>query len=310
MPKTVIRHSRLRDFRRCPLKEKMKWQDGWHSPKVSEASALGSAWHEVMAAHYNKIKEIQREVGYARWHEYGQTDAEGLDPDNRVEEAAIAVIEDLVLSEEHRDTLQWMYRGYYDLYDLDIDWEILVVEREFEAQLLGPSGKPSGFWLQWHTDLMVRDHSMGGKVLVIDNKSTAAPVGQNDIDLDDQYGLYVWGARTLGYNVIAPVANQAKTKQLKRPMTLDERFVRTFSYRTHIEQNNIMADALATMKAMTSAANRRLPYSNPDPRTCGWSCEFLDAHLAARKDPRGYDVLNSLLPARGFTQEDNTIPRA
>lgn len=309
MPKTVIRHSRLRDFRRCPLKEKMKWQDGWHSPKVSEASALGSAWHEVMAAHYNEIRCQQKQLGYDHWVKSVNNDyVPQTAPDYLLDDVQASVLD--ALDSDKADTLQWMYQGYVDLYGLDPDWEILVVEREFEAQLLGPSGKPSGFWLQWHTDLMVRDHSMGGKVLVIDNKSTAAPVGQNDIDLDDQYGLYVWGARTLGYNVIAPVANQAKTKQLKRPMTLDERFVRTFSYRTHIEQNNIMADALATMKAMTSAANRRLPYSNPDPRICGWSCEFLDAHLAARKDPRGYDVLNSLLPARGFTQEDNTIPRA
>lgn len=309
MAKVVIRHSRLRDFRRCPLKEKMKWQDGWHSPKVSEASALGSAWHEVMAAHYNEIRCQQKQLGYDHWVKSVNNDyVPQTAPDYLLDDVQASVLD--ALDSDKADTLQWMYQGYVDLYGLDPDWEILVVEREFEAQLLGPSGKPSGFWLQWHTDLMVRDHSMGGKVLVIDNKSTAAPVGQNDIDLDDQYGLYVWGARTLGYNVIAPVANQAKTKQLKRPMTLDERFVRTFSYRTHIEQNNIMADALATMKAMTSAANRRLPYSNPDPRICGWSCEFLDAHLAARKDPRGYDVLNSLLPARGFTQEDNTIPRA
>jgi hypothetical protein len=205
------------------------------------------------------------------------------------------------LSAEQVETLRWMYEGYRAQFGFDPDWEIVAIENTLTAQLGDlPGAKISKpVLLNTHEDLVVRDWSMGGRYVVIDHKSTARPLYQREIDLDDQFGLYQWARVSTGWDVLAVICNQAKTDKLKRPMTLEERFNRVYSTRTKAELNAIRQDALDTVTAMQSG----LLYSNPNPRDCGWSCEFMDAHISIRKDRRGLDALPSILTARGFTQD-------
>jgi hypothetical protein len=104
-----------------------------------------------------------------------------------------------------------------------------------------------------------------------------------DIDLSDQFGLYTVAWRRLGRSIRGQLVNQAKTKPLKRAMTMEERFVRTPSIRTAIELRNVELDAVRTIRAMLSPANVEAPYSAPDPRSCGWKCDFKEPHLKLRR---------------------------
>lgn len=305
----VVRHSELKDFRRCPLKHRMKWVEGWRTDHRSDASGIGTAWHAVMETHYNQIQYEQREFGgYASWRQEMTVDP-GSDLagwEEAIWSAVEPTLRDLDTTGEQQELLQWMYEGYVELRGLDPDWEILGVEQEMTLAL------SKRFTLQVHIDLTAIDHGLGpnGTLLAVDNKSTASPLGQQGIDLDDQFGLYSLVLSSHYGRHAVPVINQAKTKKLQRPMTLTERHDRRRSFRTKVELENIRRDALAALVAMHSTSNRIDPYSNPDPRTCDWSCEFLNAHIAARKDPRGLGVLDSLLPATGFVKNgvDNTLP--
>lgn len=301
----VVRHSELKDFRRCPLKHRMKWVEGWRTDHRSEASNIGTAWHAVMEEHYRHLQQNQFERGFSAWSRIARlaTDAELERARNYVWDR---VNPELVHAGADVDLLRWMYEGYVELRGLDPDWEILGVEQEMTLAL------SKRFTLQVHIDLAAIDHGLGpnGTLLAVDNKSTASPLGQQGIDLDDQFGLYSLVLSSHYGRHAVPVINQAKTKKLQRPMTLTERHDRRRSFRTKVELENIRRDALAALVAMHSTSNRIDPYSNPDPRTCDWSCEFLNAHIAARKDPRGLGVLDSLLPATGFVKNgvDNTLP--
>lgn len=310
MTRIVVRHSELKDGRQCPLKHRLRWIDGWQQPEESAVQKLGTAWHAVLEQHYGLIRLQQQKLGYQAWRRTVLEEAR-LDNVGSFHNEVIGQVWDFfnevteTLTEEQDATLRWMYEGYTELYGLDPDWEVLMVETDLTTPFIEPSGKPSRrFSYQFHADLVVRDWSMGGKVVVVDHKSTAQPLGQHDIDLDDQFGLYTWALGRLGHPVLAPVCSQAKTKKLQRAMTLGERFTRINSYRTEVEQNNIAADALRTAKRLYSKANLTEPDSAPNPRTCGWSCEFKEVHLQIRRSPRGRDAARAALIARGFTKEE------
>lgn len=306
MTRIVVRHSELKDGRQCPLKHRLRWIDGWQQPEESAVQKLGTAWHAVLEQHYGLIRFQQQKLGYQQWARAARA---GLQL-QEVADAGWQEVHDQChvskgLADEQHETLNWMYEGYLEFFGLDPDWKVLMVETDLTTPFIEPSGKPSRrFSYQFHADLVVRDWSMGGKVVVVDHKSTAQPLGQHDIDLDDQFGLYTWALGRLGYPVLAPICSQAKTKKLQRAMTLGERFTRINSYRTEVEQNNIAADALRTAKRLYSKANLTEPDSAPNPRTCGWSCEFKEVHLQIRRSPRGRDAARAALIARGFTKEE------
>lgn len=309
MARIVVRHSELKDFRQCPLKHRLRWVDGWQNPHQSDPSKLGTAWHQVMQAHYGTIMAQQKRLGYVQWLHKVQ-DESLLDNvgmlTSEVETAGYDAIDQVTdtLTDEQDATLRWMYDGYLDRFVVDPDWEVLLVECDLTVPFVEPSGRKSRrFAYQFHADLVVRDHSQGGYVLVVDHKSTGQPLGQHDVDLDDQFGLYTWALSQLGHKVLAPVCNQAKTARLKREMTPDERFVRINSFRTAVEQANIAADALRTAKAAYGHNNLAGPYSAPNPRTCGWSCDFKEVHMMVRKSSQGLDAAPAALLARGFAQE-------
>lgn len=299
-PKTkTVRHSELRAFRECPLKRKWVWEDLWTREEAGVRS-MGTAWHLVLQVHYTELQRQQQ-----RWLETADS-IRGFKPDtSAVEDLVWATIDSLPDSLDH-DLLDWMYEGYREKWGFDESWEILHAEVTQEVPLLLPTGKPSRFRYRWTSDVVVRDRSMRNRVLVVDHKSTKQQMKkQFDVDLDDQFGLYMLAWKRLGLDVLAPVCNQARTDRLKREMTIDERFARMYSHRTEAELREIELDALATAKAIYSKANQERPYSNPDPRVCSWKCDFKEVHLILRKNPD--QDLEHVMLSRGYVRR-NEVP--
>lgn len=278
----VVRHSEIQDFRQCPLKHRLSWVEGWYDPRRESGGArdLGQVWHEVLKLRYRSIQDAQIQGA-------------SLDEDT-IEELVSRIIESA--HSDLRETLYWMYDGYVEQYGRDPELEILSVEQTLQVPFHDEDDQPlvievdgvrRPILYSWTTDVLARIRSMRG-VFVTDHKSTGQPLGQMDIDLSDQFGLYTVAWRRFGKNVRGQMVNQAKTKVLKRPMTLEERFDRKYSIRTPAELRAIELDAVDTIYAMLSPRNRRRPYSNPDPRTCGWKCDFKEPHLRLRRntDPR------------------------
>jgi len=281
----VIRHSEISDFRDCPLKHQLAWVKGWWSPEreANGKRELGTIWHAVMQIRYQHIRDCAAQGSPVHEDELADLVADTIEETNP----------------EQTETLWWMYDGYVEKYGLDSELEVLSVEERLVVPFHDEDDRPlvievdgvrRPILYSWTTDVLARIRSMRG-IFVVDHKSTAQPMGQMDIDLSDQFGLYTVAWKRLGENVRGQLVNQVKTKQLKRPMTLDERFDRKYSIRTPAELRAIELDAVDTIYAMLSPRNRKRPYSAPDPRSCGWKCDFKEPHLRMRRntDPRKVD---------------------
>lgn len=291
----VVRHSEMADFRHCPLKHYIGWHLGYFDPvkNVKGNRERGNVWHRVMGIHYGEIRAAQ---------------IDGETPDlDFINELVTAQIRQE--DEEHQELLFWMYDGYVELYGYDPDLEILEVEQTLSVPFLDENQNPFHVYDPWTgmvrpvlyeftLDVLVRSREYRG-ILVVDHKSTAQPLGAMDIDLSDQFGLYTVATQRRGLQVRGQLVSQAKTQKLKRPMTLDERFTRYPSIRTPTELRSIEMDAIRTIRQMYSENNVAGPYSAPDPRSCGWMCDFKEAHLRMRRmnDP---NKLHALLRSHGL----------
>lgn len=299
----VVRHSELADFRHCPLKWHIGWREGWHSPARESGGAreLGTVWHSVLAIRYRYLQKCQET---------------GAEPDeDAVLEAVGREIE--TAHSELRETLHWMYAGYVECYGWDSDLRILSVEQTLRVpfhdenneplviRYVDPSGTEPPVWrpvlYSWTSDILAVSRTCRG-IVVVDTKSTSQPMSDVDIDLSDQFGLYTVAWRRLGRKVVGQLVNQAKTKALKRPMTMEERFARVPSLRTPVELRNIELDAVDTIRAMYSEQNLRRPYSSPDPRSCGWKCDFKEPHLRLRRKANPMAELPAVMRAFGLEQ--------
>jgi hypothetical protein len=290
MQQIIVRHSNLKDMRQCPLKHRIGWIEGWRKDS-SDASDIGTDWHAIMAVHYLALQALQQTTGKLR-----RTNAET----QSVFDAVEATIDSI--SPKNQDLIWWMYDGYLDQHGFDEAWEILHAEETRQCHLGYSLDREIEFLYQWTSDVVVRDHEMRKAMLVVDNKSTAQPLRQVDVDLDDQFGMYAWAWSGKYGEVVIPVCNQAKTKQLKRAQTLAERFARIKSTRSAFELSEIQLDFLRTARAAYGPDNLAGPYSAPDPRICGWKCDFKEAHLYLRKTPGGFEKLGPFMKSRGFHQ--------
>lgn len=304
----IISYSELSTYRDCPLKHFLAYNQRWTKAEREDLHPLtkGTLWHEVMDAHYTTFMEA------------------GPDRNQHTLVEAERRVRALLFSDHGEQTdlqrlVWWMYRGYVEKYGTDPRWLILGVEVKFQQRLRDPrNGNPTPYLLKGKLDLVVQDLETY-LIWIIDHKSGANLPNEMDLDVDDQFGLYAWLMRTAGLRVIGTIHNAARTTQNKgdldenwdgdRPLvsgikrqTLDQRMRRTFMNRTDEELEAIARDAWAVaVNAYPEAmGGRRLPmYSNPDPRSCGWKCDFLEPHLAARKGRHLADVL----PEFGFVQD-------
>lgn len=264
----------------------------WQAKDPSSASSLGTAWHEAMAHHYGEIY---------RWQAGGKVPT-SVEP---IANVVRGILDGYFKGTPHYDTLVWMYEGYLAKWELDPDWEIIEWESTQEVEA------SPGIWYEWTTDVLVRDHSLGGKLRIVDHKSTSNQLRQSSVDLSDQLGLYIMAQGMRGTKVADGIVSQARTHKLVRHMTLDERFQRLPSYRSPVELENIWDDAMQTIQMMRNYLEYPdvAPYSVPDPRVCSWKCDYQEAHLILRKMPKAKwgTRLRPLLRSKGFEQKE--IPR-
>jgi hypothetical protein len=269
------------------LKSYLSYQERWQPETISAALSRGKLFHSVLEAHYS-AKATTLDSGGVN---------QGVGPWDVFNEA-----EDTAGDEW--DVVKWMYEGYLEHYGPDKQWEILAVEQRVEDWLRFPKSRRSSFKLKGFVDLLVRDHSAGGGLWIVDHKTCSELPKQKALDFDDQFGIYMWLLKRQGHDIRGVIYNACRTKKLKRDMSLDERFRREYTVRTDRELETMAGEALQTFRSAYGGHVRGakggdiLPPRSPDPDRCGWRCPFSEPCLMSRK---GRDI-HELLTETGFTQ--------
>ena len=290
----VVSYSELDTYRQCPLKHHWAYVERWKKPPTEGgALAKGSLWHLVLETHYLTLM------------------GGGTIDDCR--EAVAGHLSDTVsgTQTETQELIEWMYNGHVDHHGSDDHWEILAVEYPFVINLPDPEGNPSPYDIKGKIDLVVRDRN-NGTVWVVDHKSGANLPDQMDLDIDDQFGLYVWALNQPGHDKWVPtgaIHNAARTTRnmadkpgytgKSKPQTLDQRHRRTYLNRADVELQAIALDAWAVASNAYPTGSERPLYSSPDPRQCGWKCDFKEVHLLSRKGKDPHRALSEY----GFVQD-------
>ena len=267
----VVTYSEMDAYRQCPLKHQWGYKDGW-SKEAVEGSALsrGSLWHEVLEVHYKTIQKYR-----------GQVPTDDLLDLCRYNVAPL-MFDEAGRQSEQQELITWMYNGHVEMWEDDPDVEILAVEVPGRVRVRNPdTGKPTRFFYQFKIDLIVR---VNGVIYLWDHKSAADFTRENEMDIDDQFGLYTAFLRQVGIPIFGTIKSEARTRRLKtKEAPLTDRFRRTHTYRSDVELVNIQRDLLATASAAyLNRPDTRL-HSSPDPRQCSWKCDFMGVHLATRK---------------------------
>jgi hypothetical protein len=287
-PRRVVSYSEIDTWRQCPLKWVLGYKERWIPPGGGGSihTDRGTAFHSVLECRYTVIKSFQK-----------GTEPKPFSPAAWVlvlQKARTAVVE-LIQTMDEPELMQWMYDGYCEANDdADRYWWVEEVEGRKLMVLPHPTGGASRFVLKTKIDLVIRDMSkVGNPRIIVDHKSgTNLPSGR-ELDLDDQFGLYELTYRLEGIPVLGTVYNAMRTKQnvadfpnysgKQKPQTLEDRHRRVWMKRSNNELKAIAVDAYWAIDTAYSAQTEKKPYSSPDPRNCGWKCDFSDPHVAARK---------------------------
>jgi RecB family exonuclease len=285
-----LSYSQITAFRACPLKWWLNYQVGLRSPSRSEALGLGSAFHHVMDKVYQAIKGGVRDVG-ALTEVAGKAIADTAEMD-----FGARVPEDL------QERLTWMVAGYFEQWGADERYQIIATEDDEVTMPL-----MEGVDLIGRIDLVVEDLNRPGALEIWDHKTAGKrDVSQDafaaELQIDDQFAIYVALKRAAGENVIMARKNLVRTDRLKRAMDLNERFHRVPIFYSNRELNIMLADVRRVAKAILAAADdpERI-YSNPDPKNCGFSCDFKNVHMVARSG--GHDIVAVAIES-GFTTRE------
>lgn len=286
----VVSYSELYAARQCPLKHELSYVERWSGqPDPLDARAKGTAWHNVMEAHYTVLKAAKLDRGPATLK------ACRLAAEQQMGE----------LPESLQKLISWMYDGYVDHWGLDPEWEILAVEHQAVCRLPSLRGNSSGFSLKVKIDLVVRNRR-NRKIYVVDHKSGKDLPGAKLLELDDQFPLYTWAMRQLGKKVFGQVYNAARTLRLEEDKKdpgktpLDKRFARVPMIKSDRELDIVAIEAYQTASAryaqqaeVARARAAGLPVMSPrhtDPQRCAWMCDYKEPCMAGRKglDIRGF----------------------
>lgn len=296
----VVSYSELDTYRQCPLKHQLGYKLRYRKETTSDALNRGKLWHSVAEAHYTAIKV---------WWDEGR-----VLPESDVlivAGAAVRVILDKAKDEgnEHAELVEWMYEGYVEKWGIDEKWRPLALEFAFQLPLPNENGRPSRYHMKGKIDGVFRDMETG-LLWVWDHKSGANLPSQMDLEIDDQFGGYTWAMRQLGHKVQGSLHNANRTTRnmadfpdytgKAKPQTPEQRHHRTFLNRGDTELDSIALDAYNTARNAYPPKSMQLPlYSSPDPRQCGWKCDFKEVHLAMRTGIPATEALED----RGFIQD-------
>lgn len=283
----TVSYSELDAFRQCPLKHTLGYKQRWTKEAAADgALAKGTLWHRVMDVHYRTIQAMSDGLS----GQQVEKSADEILEHAREQTRPLLQHNQSGASSEVQDLIAWMYDGYVAYHGVDPQWKIMATEHSITVPLFTDRGTKSRFRLKAKIDLIVR-HRDTGLLWVIDHKSGRDLPKSQELDLDDQFGLYTAMLRRVGRPVQGSIHNAARTYKTIKEQALPERFSRTYMNRTDVELTNIELDAWRTARMAYSALNET-PFSSPDPRQCGWKCDFRDSHLLARK---GVPIEQSLL---------------
>lgn len=288
----IVSYSELDTFRQCPLKHHLAYKMRYKKPvKADSALAKGSLYHQVMEAHFKEIKAVQDTHGRA-----------GRIPVKDHKDLLARIHDDIVVpilidertgeyfSDVH-DLIHWMYIGYVEKWGVNPEWRVVAVEHQIVTPLRDARGRKTRYHLKCKIDLLVRERSTGN-LWVVDHKSGANLPTQMDLEIDDQFGLYTWAMREVGRPVQGSIHLANRTQRNKSFMPLDTRMGQTYLNRTEAELTNLALDAYYAAYAAYPPKGTQPPrYSSPDPRNCGWKCDFKEVHLVMRTGRKPAEVL-------------------
>jgi hypothetical protein len=276
----VVSYSEIDTYRQCALKHQLSYMERWRKTgEEAEPLVRGTLFHSVMEKHYGWLKGVQ----------------DGIYEDDAVEDLFLAVApllyeEGTGAQSDRQALVEWIYRGYVDLYQTDPDWDIIGIEVPVEFPMYNRHGEESRIVLKGTTDLLVRDRSAGGGLWIVDHKTCRNLPKQKDFDMEDQTGIYTFLMKQNGMDIRGAIYNHCRTEKLKtREMDHTERFKRTLTVRSDQELFRLVAEA---EEQISEAYGRELHVGTPDvrdaPRTpdgerCGWKCGYTEACLAGRK---------------------------
>lgn len=288
----IVSYSELDTFRQCPLKHQLAYKMRYTKPS-KEGSALdkGSRYHMVMEEHYRRIKTYQDEHG-------GKNPREGSSDYKRLLDECARTVLSMLWDERagkfHDDVAEliwWMYEGHVENYGLMDNWKIMAIEHQIITPLRDARGRRSRYHLKAKLDLIIRDRSNYG-LWVVDHKSGQNLPSYMELDIDDQFGLYTWAMREVGRKVLGSLHAANRTQRNKTPMTMDQRMALTYLNRDETETTNIALDAYYVARAAYPPKHGEPAlYSSPDPRSCGWKCDFKEPHLLMRRGRKPADVM-------------------
>ena len=302
----VVSWSEISNYRTCPHKHELEYTQRWQRPNnPHSALGRGTLVHKALEVYYTallmgKAAAVAYQDALREINDYRSL---GIDP-------------------EVCSLIEWIVDGYHEKWATEdsLEWKIVAVEHRFQVPLLGPTGRKSRFVLKGGIDLIVRDRR--GRLIIVDHKTCAALPTDQDYEMSDQFGLYMWAMRQIGHKVFAGIHNAIKTKRNKGdfpenvelwesvkaeggkpgakpvPQELDARFARTWLARTDRELTTI---ALEAMQTAQKAYNTSLPKERqPDERKCKVMCSFKDACVVGRRQSPENEV--KFLKDMGFVQ--------
>jgi PD-(D/E)XK nuclease superfamily len=281
----VVSYSEISTFRLCPHKHDLAYRQRWVAPEESPALRKGKLFHLVLENHYKALRQAQRDGT--------EVTADDL---MRVVAPLLYNPETGDWYDEVAELVGWMYAGYVQHWGIERE-RILAVEYEAEVPLPTLTGRRSRFYLKMKLDLITEDGM--GRRWIWDHKTGRDLPTERELAIDDQFGLYIWGLRSLNKRIFGTIYNAARTQRnVSKAQPLDERFSRTLLYRTDEELNTIAKEAFLTA-SRAYAIKPGLAERAPDSDLCRWKCSFTESCLAGRK---GLDEVAFMLD-RGYVQD-------
>lgn len=308
-PTLTCSHSELDTYRQCRLKHQLTYIERWRTDEEAEALTRGTLFHSVMEAHYGRLKDLQRHppiVGVYSRHD--RADPSDVAVDLYAAVSHLLYDRETGQQSERQALVEWIYRGYVDLYGIDRGWKVCAVEMPMDEPLVGRDGLPTEYRLAGTVDLLVEDWTLDGGLWLVDHKTCKNLPKQKDFDMEDQTGIYAYLLSLQGYDIRGAIYNHCRTMQLKRDMTPEDRFLRHRTVRTIQELETMAIEAMELMQEAYENHQRRAQRGvydaprSPDGERCGWKCNLTEACLVGRKS--GPERTRQFLVDIGFEQKD------
>lgn len=295
-PTLTCSHSEVDTYRQCRLKHQLTYIERWRTDEEAEALSRGTLFHSVMEEHYRTIQLCQ---------------LASEKPDATLLYAAVGPLlydRETGNQSERQEIVEWIYRGYVDLYGVDPTWRICEVEMPMDEPLVDRGGHATEYRLAGTVDLLIEDWSAGGGLWLVDHKTCKNLPKGKDFDMEDQTGIYAYLLSRRGLDIRGAIYNHCRTQRLKRDMTPEDRFKRHRTVRTIQELETMAVEAMELMQEAYEGHHRRAQQGvydaprSPDGERCGWKCNLTEACLAGRKS--GPARTRTFLRDLGFEQKD------